>query len=186
MAPKVQVFSTVAFHSNYWLQAFKIIFSFIFFPESGICTDIFPETEGGCVAAAAANTQTGSTSATALPVNTRMLASSTNGSPCPYQQTNSDGTGITTASIQTPTQPTSTATNKPALLDQPSSIDTHVSSAIPFTPPSSTTTKQADPARLWLDLSKTRQPSEFKLRLAPMHGLTQTNIANIHAEESEL
>ncbi|XP_052824704.1 uncharacterized protein LOC106870865 isoform X3 [Octopus bimaculoides] len=154
--------------------------------ESGICTDIFPETEG-CVATAA-NAQTGSTSATTLPVNTRMLASSTNSSPCPYQQTNSDGTSMTTTttSIQTPTQPTSTAANKHALSDQPSSIDTQVSSAITFTPPSSTTTKQADPARLWLDLSKTRQPNEFKLRLAPMHGLTQTNIANIHAEESEL
>ncbi|XP_036359513.1 puratrophin-1-like isoform X2 [Octopus sinensis] len=153
--------------------------------ESGICTDIFPETEGCVAAAAAANAQTGSTSATTLPVNTRMLASSTNSSPCPYQQTNSEGTSITTTtSIQTPTQPTSTAANKHALSDQPSSIDTQVSSAITFPSSTTTTTKQADPARLWLDLSKTRQPTEFKLRLAPMHGLT--NIANINAEESEL
>ncbi|GAB1599934.1 hypothetical protein Ahia01_000270900 [Argonauta hians] len=150
--------------------------------ESGICTDIFPETDG-CMAASSA--------VTTLSVNSKMLASTPTSSSCPYQQTNSDGTSVTTTLLQTPTttqQPTSTATSKTIISNQSSNID-NTPSPITSTPTATTTTittKQADPGRLWLDLSKTRQPSEFKLHFAPKHGLTQTNIANIQAEESEL
>lgn len=72
--------------------------------------------------------------------------------------------------------------DKSTVPDTPADMETPVSTATCFTP-LTTTPKQADPGRLWLDLSKIRTPPELKVRVL---GPSQPKISSINAEESEL
>ncbi|CAE1293474.1 Puratrophin-1,Pleckstrin homology domain-containing family G member 4B [Acanthosepion pharaonis] len=130
--------------------------------ESGICTDIFLEPD---VPVSNRGIPAGSNSAATLPANMRLLPTSAR-------------SGAVADSNEKKEEPK----DKSTVPDTPSDMETPVSSATCFTP-LTTTPKQADPGKLWLDLSKIRTPPELKVRVL---GPSQPKISSINAEESEL
>ena len=135
-------------------------FILFFPPESGICTDIFLEAD-----VSNRGIPAGCNSAATLPANMRLLP-----------------TSARSKAVSDSSEKKEELKDKPIIPGTPAETETPVSAASSFTP-QTTTPKQADPGRLWLDLSKIRTPSEFKVRVL---GPSQPKISSINAEESEL